>query len=115
IRALFRSIAPEGAEKRGPGYKHTQIYHVLLMAYGPFHEVSADGHEKLNAQALCMGDINLPIYTYHDKWSGYLLKISVLPNTRTAAAIGHLYLDLVSEYGGKLSIQYVLSGFTHFT
>ncbi|KAF6743850.1 hypothetical protein DFP72DRAFT_1079477 [Ephemerocybe angulata] len=100
IRALFRSIAPEGAEKRAPGYKHTQIYRVPLMAYGPFHEISADGHEKLNAQALRMGDINFPIYAYRDKWSGYLLKIAVLPNTRTAAAIGHLYLDLVSEYGG---------------
>jgi hypothetical protein len=58
-----------------------------------------------------MGDISLPIYAYHDKWSGYLLKIKLLPNSRTAAAIGHLFLDLVAEYNG-LSCLLHLPAFT---
>lgn len=81
-----------------PGSKQ-KIVRVPLIALGPFFEVSADRHEKLNAQALWMGDLNLPIYAYCDKWSGYLLKITVMPNSQTAAAIGHLYLDLVKKYG----------------
>jgi hypothetical protein len=71
-----------------------------LISLGPFYEISADGHEKMNAQALRMGDLSLPIYAYRDKWSGFLLKISVVPNSRTAASIGHLFLDLIAQYGG---------------
>ncbi|TEB31002.1 hypothetical protein FA13DRAFT_1754861 [Coprinellus micaceus] len=97
-RELVQSIAPDGAEIRAPGNKRPELVWVALVSVGPFHEISADGHEKLNAQALRMGDISLPIYAYRDKWSGYLLKIKLLPNSRTAAAIGHLFLDLVAEY-----------------
>jgi hypothetical protein len=51
-------------------------------------------------EALWMGDISLPIYGYYDKWSGYLLKLVVLPDSRKAAPMGHVYLDLIAEYGG---------------
>ncbi|KAJ3498047.1 hypothetical protein NMY22_g19640 [Coprinellus aureogranulatus] len=100
LRAIMRAIAPEGFELRLPGKKKKLLVRVALFSFGPFHEISADGHEKLNSQALRMGDISLPIYAYRDKWSGYILKIQLLPDTRKSAAIGHLYLDLVEEYGG---------------
>jgi hypothetical protein len=72
-----------------------------LSALGPFHEVSSDGHEKLGTQALKMGDISLPIYGWKDKWTAYLLKLNVVPESQTNTAIGHLFLDFVKEIGGK--------------
>ena len=77
------------------------LHRCPLTAIGPFHQISSDGHEKLSHQALQMGDVGLPIYAYKDKWSDTLLKIIVVPNCRSAATIGHLYLDLVEEIGGK--------------
>ncbi|KAJ7842678.1 hypothetical protein B0H14DRAFT_3691662 [Mycena olivaceomarginata] len=100
IRRLMREWNPLGAERRYPGYKKHKIYRHPLSALGPFHEVSSDGHEKIGAQALKMGDIGLPIYGWKDKWCAYLLKINVVPNCRTNAAIGHLFLDFIEEYGG---------------
>jgi hypothetical protein len=94
-------LAPEGSVKRQPGHKKRDITRVALVSIGPFHELSADGHEKLNAQALRMGDISLPIYGYRDKWSGYLVHMSVLPDSRNAAPMAHVYLDLVEQYGGE--------------
>ncbi|KAJ7708008.1 hypothetical protein B0H14DRAFT_3119448 [Mycena olivaceomarginata] len=83
--------------------KRTQkkkIYRHPLSALGPFHEVSSDGHEKLGQQALKMGDVGLPIYGWKDKWTAYLLKLAVVPNCRTNAAIGHLFLDFLEEIEG---------------
>jgi hypothetical protein len=68
--------------------------------------VSSDGHEKLAHQALAMGDVGLPIYAYKDKWSDTVLKLSVVPNCRTNGAIGHLYLDLIQEIGGKTLVRF---------
>ncbi|KAJ3548523.1 hypothetical protein NMY22_g1225 [Coprinellus aureogranulatus] len=39
-------------------------------------------------------------YTYREKWSGVILKLDVLPACRTAAALGHVFLDLVEQIGG---------------
>ncbi|TEB21975.1 hypothetical protein FA13DRAFT_1671170, partial [Coprinellus micaceus] len=100
LRQLMHAIAPEGFTLREPGSKKKLLPRVALLSFGPFHEISADGHEKLNAQALRMGDISLPIYAYRDKWSGFILKLLLLPDSRLSGAIGHVYLDLVEEYGG---------------
>jgi hypothetical protein len=105
----MRDIAPEGFLKRQPGSKQQDIARVALVSIGPFHEVSADGHEKLNGQALRMGDISLPIYGYRDKWSGYLLKLLVLPDSRNAAPLAYVYLDLIEEYGGEPDPLYVFN------
>ncbi|KAK7016554.1 hypothetical protein R3P38DRAFT_2461054, partial [Favolaschia claudopus] len=74
-----------------------------LNACGPFHEISSGGQEKLGKQALDMSDIGLPIYG-----SGVTTYLSCLmgffPNSRTAAAIGHLFLDFIEATGG-ISIQ----------
>ncbi|KAJ7903990.1 hypothetical protein B0H13DRAFT_1881929 [Mycena leptocephala] len=66
--------------------------------------ISSDGHEKLGKQALDMGDIGLPIYRYKDKWSDTIHFIQFAPNSRTAAAIGNLYLDFI-ETAGVILIQ----------
>jgi hypothetical protein len=92
---------------RFPGHKKERIPRVGLSALGPFHEVSADSHEKLSAQALQMGELSLPIYTYKDKWTDFLLMLRLIPNSRTAAAIGHLFLDFVNETGCAYSIPII--------
>ncbi|KAJ7795901.1 hypothetical protein B0H14DRAFT_3114586 [Mycena olivaceomarginata] len=88
-----------GFTLRFPGHKKECIPHVGLSALGPFHKVSADSHEKLSAQALQMGELSLPIYAYKDKWTDLLLMLRLIPNSQTAAAIGHLFLDFVDETG----------------
>lgn len=90
-----------GFGQRFPGRKKTKLVRGSLSALGPFHEISADGHEKLSAQALRMGDINLSIYGYKDKWADNILKLSLVLNCRTAGGLGHLFLDFVAEIGGK--------------
>ncbi|KAJ6489689.1 hypothetical protein C8R47DRAFT_977824 [Mycena vitilis] len=100
IRRFMHDLDPLGAEQRYPGYKKHRVYRHPLSALGPFHEVSSDGHEKIGQQALQMGDIGLPIYGFKDKWTAGLLKINVVPDSRTNAAIGHLFLDFIEEHGG---------------
>ncbi|KAJ7099174.1 hypothetical protein C8R44DRAFT_747860 [Mycena epipterygia] len=89
-----------GFNSHYPGKKKTTIIRQSLSAIGPYHEVSVDGHEKLAASALKMGDIGLPIYRHKDKWTADLLNIVTVPDCRTAAAVGHLYLDYLEANGG---------------
>ena len=89
-----------GFEQRYSGVTKTNVVWGTLSAIGPFHEISADGHEKLSAQALQMGDISLLIYRYKDKWADNILKLSLIPDCQTAGAVGHLFLDFVEEIGG---------------
>ncbi len=96
----MREHAPAGAESRLPGTRRGRIPRTPLTSVGPFREISADGHEKLNQQALRMGNLSIPIYAYRDKWSGYILKLCAVPDSRRAATIGHLYLDLIEEWEG---------------
>jgi hypothetical protein len=100
VREVMLEHFEAGFNLRYPGKKSTIVCH-SLSAIGPWHEVSSDGHEKLSALALRMGDIGLPIYAYKDKWTANLLKITVVPNCRTAGAIGHLFLDFLEETGSK--------------
>ncbi|KAJ6507923.1 hypothetical protein C8R47DRAFT_62272 [Mycena vitilis] len=100
VRSVMHEFFPHGAELRYPGHKKSKIFRRPLTAIGPFHEVSSDGHEKLGAQALRMGDVGLPIYGWKDKWTAELLKLDVVPDSRTNAVIGHLFLDFVEEIGG---------------
>ncbi|KAF7310263.1 hypothetical protein MIND_00400200 [Mycena indigotica] len=100
IRRVMQQEFPSGPDIRYPGRKKSQVFRTPLSALGPYHEISSDGHEKLGAQALQMGGVGLPIYAFKDKWTAQLLKINVIPNDRTNAAIGHLFLDFVAENGG---------------
>ncbi|KAF9521418.1 hypothetical protein CPB83DRAFT_872218 [Crepidotus variabilis] len=100
VRKVIHSYFPAGAEKRFPGYKKPKVKRQPLTAMGPFHEIVADGHEKMGALALQM-----------DKWSGKLVKLEVLPDCQSAGAIGHQFLDLILELGGiplQLNLDKVL-------
>ncbi|KAJ7874312.1 hypothetical protein B0H14DRAFT_3083423 [Mycena olivaceomarginata] len=115
-QAIADEVDKDTAQQNGPNYVKSKLKDKLIMvprsvlrniilrrplsALGPFHEVSSDGHEKLGTQALKMGDIRIPIYGWKDKWTAYLLKLNVVPESRTNAAIGHLFLDFVEEIGG---------------
>lgn len=94
--------APEGFDRRLPGNTKRRK-RKPLTSMGPFWEISADGHEKLNRQALEMGGLTVPIYAYRDKWSGSILKLSAIPDSRQIGTIGHLYLDLINEWNGSYS------------
>ncbi|KAF8575518.1 hypothetical protein K439DRAFT_1543862, partial [Ramaria rubella] len=72
--------------------------HGHLTSVGPWHKISADGHEKIGAAALNMGGVGLPCYAFRDKWSGAPLRLVVVPNDRLAVVIRHVYLDLVEDY-----------------
>jgi hypothetical protein len=102
IRKIMLEHFPLGFDTRFPGKKKFGIPRTPLNSNGPFHEISSDGHEKLGKQALDMGDIGLPIYGYKDKWSDSIPFIQFVPDSRTAAAIGHLFLDFIETAGGKL-------------
>ncbi|KAG2345670.1 hypothetical protein BDR05DRAFT_946703 [Suillus weaverae] len=72
---------------------------VSLDCLGPWHQQHADGHEKLSAQALRMGDITLPIYAFKDQFSTFVPYMCCLPNVRLSNVIGHVFLDLIEEHG----------------
>lgn len=73
-----------GFEQRFPGRKKARLVRNALSAIGPFHEISA-------------------IYGYKDKWADDILKLSLVPDCRTAGSLGHLYLDFADELGGNCS------------
>lgn len=91
---------PAGFDQRFPGSVRPKIPRGTLTAIGPFHEVAADGHEKIASQALKMGGVGISIYGWKDKWTSTILMLSVVPDCRSAGAIGHLYLDLVEHLEG---------------
>jgi hypothetical protein len=103
---------PLGFDHRFPGKKRSTIPRTALNSNGPYHEISSDGHEKLGKQALEMGDIALPIYGYKDKWSDTLPFMQFVPNSRTSAAIGYLFLDFIETGGGEFNFCSIHSPLT---
>ena len=98
-----------GPNVRNPQSKSRKIIRGKLESLGIWHEVSVDGHEKLGDKALQMGLVGFHIYGARDKWSGKVLLLTVLPSSRFAEAIGHVYLDFCVEYGrASLSLLYYL-------
>ena len=73
---------------------------VPLDCIGPMHQVHIDGHEKLSWQALRLGSVTLPIYTFRDLWGGFVFVLAVLPDVRHVFTCAHLYLDFVESHGG---------------
>jgi len=99
IRNVLATHAPEGLGRRFPGAN--RIHRSALVSIGPNHQHHADGHDKLNAQALNMGGVGLGIYGIKDQWTSFLLSLLVVPNNRLACTIGHVHLDTIEKTGGK--------------
>ncbi|KAJ2935816.1 hypothetical protein H1R20_g1278, partial [Candolleomyces eurysporus] len=95
IRRILALHAPEGLDKRFPGIN--RIKRSSLSALGPGHQYHADGHEKLNAQALGMGGVGITIYGIKDQWSSFIIHLVAVPNNRLADTIGHVYLDAIEK------------------
>ncbi|KZS86609.1 hypothetical protein SISNIDRAFT_420719, partial [Sistotremastrum niveocremeum HHB9708] len=98
VRKVMLALDPLGTSRRFPGKIKDKPLRGRLTAIGPGAEINCDGHDKLGAQALTMGDIGLPIYGMKDKYSGYVLHLVVVPNNRLETAIGHVYLDMLEQH-----------------
>ncbi|ESK87185.1 hypothetical protein Moror_5856 [Moniliophthora roreri MCA 2997] len=89
-----------GAKMRFPGkQKPRPLQGKLQRGDGPFHEVHCDGHEKLNQQALCMGEVSIDQYRMRDHSSGRILSQVVVPNAQCSSTVAHIYLDYIEKYG----------------
>ncbi|KAK7454047.1 hypothetical protein VKT23_011560 [Stygiomarasmius scandens] len=99
VRKVMHDNFPHGAETRFPGKKVPKPRGHLKLGDGVFQEVHCDGHEKLSAKALRMGDVGMDIYGMRCHSSGRLLHEVVVPNARCSSTIGHVYLDFVEKYG----------------
>ena len=102
IDATMHEFCPEGFSRRHP--EATKVHRVPLMSLGPNDEWSGDGHDKL-----CK--IGMAIYGIRDKVSGMWLGLWVVPNNCLNIVIAYLYLSLVEECGGDVTI---LEEFTHY-
>ncbi|KAJ7257231.1 hypothetical protein B0H12DRAFT_1218504 [Mycena haematopus] len=98
IRQVMKDNAPGASKARYPGNKE-KIIRKNLTALGVLQEVHFDGHEKLSAAALRMGPVSIPIYAGRDKGSGVVPIVVAVPNARYSAAVGHIFLDFVEEFG----------------
>lgn len=90
--------APHGAIIQCPGSKN-KLSHTPLTSPGLFHEIHCDGHEKLGHLALHIGGVGIPIYGMREKCTGRYIRLVVVLNDCLAVVIGHVYLDMVEEYG----------------
>ncbi|KAF8075916.1 hypothetical protein FPV67DRAFT_1558519 [Lyophyllum atratum] len=96
IRHVLSEHAPEGLAAQFPGVK--RIKRSALHVIGPFHQDHQDGHDKLNAQALQMGDVSLPIYGIKDQWTSFIKHLVTVPDNRLAMTIEHVHLDCVEKF-----------------
>jgi hypothetical protein len=97
-RAQLHDNFEDEFDKRMVGSK-TGIARIPLDCLGPWHQLHWDGHEKIGSQALDMGGVGLPVYAGKDQYSSFVPVMWVIPNTRLGNTIGHLFLDVVEEFG----------------
>jgi hypothetical protein len=86
-------LEPEAFAGREPTAK--KVHRVALVALGPHHQWSGDGHDKLVK-------IGFPIWGIRDMWTGKWLGLWTVPDNRLKVTIAYLYLSLVAELGGRL-------------
>ncbi|KAF9006785.1 hypothetical protein BDZ89DRAFT_965903 [Hymenopellis radicata] len=99
VREAQLLLDATGAAKHHGGGTRRKVPRATLISLGPWAEFCCDGHEKLSSKALLMGPVGIPIYEIRDKASGRLIKLEVVPDARLSDTIGHLYLDMVEEWG----------------
>lgn len=77
---------------------------VALVSDGVGEQECYDGHEKIGEQALGLGPgVGLSYYGAKEKFSGFVRRLTVMPNVRKADAIGHWYRDLIIKNDCELS------------
>ncbi|KAG8982316.1 hypothetical protein FRB90_006878 [Tulasnella sp. 427] len=105
VREILHDHFDDEFARRFVGFARNGIVRVPLDALGPFHKINLDGHEKLNAQALQMGDLHFGIYAAKDSFASGCMQILVMPNVRLEDAIGHFFLDMTVAYGYRIPLQ----------
>jgi hypothetical protein len=98
-------LDPEGFLGREPTAK--KIHRVPLIALGPHHQWSGDGHDKLVK-------IGFPVWGMRDMWTGKWLGLWTVPDNRLKFTIAYLYLSLVAELGGNSYSLIVVLFYTDF-
>ncbi|KAJ7581363.1 hypothetical protein C8J56DRAFT_1057353 [Mycena floridula] len=110
IRVIQKALAPDGADLRRPGKRPKKI-RGTLNGIGIFEEIHGDGHEKLSAKALRMGEgIGMEIYGFRDH-TGLICNMTVVPKSRCPYTVAHVYLDMVEKYQA-FPIQITIDGGT---
>ncbi|KAG8964758.1 hypothetical protein FRC00_001269 [Tulasnella sp. 408] len=98
LRQILHDHFDDEFAHRFVGFAHDGIVRVPLDALGPWHKKNCDGHEKLNSQALGMGELGFGIYAAKDGYSSHCTAMRVMPNVRSEEAIAHFFLDMTEAY-----------------
>ncbi|KAJ7157498.1 hypothetical protein C8R46DRAFT_909396 [Mycena filopes] len=102
-------VGQKPSDMRRPGRGRGPKIRTALNAIGIFQEIHVDGHEKLGEKALRMGPgIGIDIYGMRDH-VGKILLLKVVPNSRLSDTVGHLFLDMVSDFQAT-SVQVTFDG-----
>lgn len=104
VRTTMKGLVGQlPSDMRRPGRRRGPKFRTALNAIGIFQEIHFDGHEKLSEKALQMGiGIGIDVYGARDH-VGKVLWFVAVPNCRLSDTVGHVYLDMVSAFGGTLS------------
>lgn len=105
VRELLHDHFDDEFATRFIGFAKNGIVRIPLDALGPFYKCCTDGHEKLNEQALEMGELNFGIYGAKDGYSSLCMAIVVMPNVRSEQAIAHFFLDMTEAYDYRIPLQ----------
>lgn len=93
-------VGQRPSDMRRPGRGKGPKMRTALNAIGIFQEIHVDGHEKLGEKALRMDPgIGIDVYGMRDH-VGKVLLLKVVPNSRLSNTVGHLFLDMVSDFRG---------------
>jgi hypothetical protein len=105
VRSEMHLHDPDGFHMREPGAR--KVKRTALIALGPHHEWSGDGHDKLS-------EIGFPIWGMRDKWGSQWLGLWTVPNNRLKKAVVYLYLSLIKKHGGEFYSSLSFSQVTYF-
>ncbi|KAG9040709.1 hypothetical protein FS837_000281 [Tulasnella sp. UAMH 9824] len=105
LRQILHDHFDDEFARRFVGFARDGIVRVPLNALGPWHKKNCDGHEKLNSQALGMGELHFGIYAAKDGYSSHCSAMRVMPNVRSEEAIAHFFLDMTEAYNYRIPIQ----------
>lgn len=94
MRVILHDHFDEEFAQRFIGFRDN-IERTPLNSLGPWHQMHADGHEKLTDKALEMGTVTLPIYGMKDQYSAWVHYLCVHPNVRLQSSALHIFLDSV--------------------